>query len=405
MDARSFHAMIPFEFRLPGRVLFGRGRLSEAGKLAGDWGRFAFVVTGSSSQRAAPLVNLLEGAGLKVELLAVAGEPTLAAIESGVDRARKSGADLVIGFGGGSALDAAKAIAALATNPGSILDYLEVIGAGRAISQEPLPVIAIPTTAGTGAEASRNAVLSSPEHKVKASLRSPRMLPKAAIVDPELTYGMPPGITAITGLDALTQLIEAFVSSRANSFTDTLCRDGIGRIAVALPTACAHASLTPHDPAWSDPQYCAAREEMALASLWSGVALANAGLGAVHGFAGPLGGTFDAPHGAICAALLPNVMRANIIAARRRAPDGPTIVRYDQIARWLTGRPEATSEDGVDWVRQLGADLGVASLGEFGVKPGHFAGLVASACRSSSMKGNSLELTESELTSILEQSL
>jgi alcohol dehydrogenase class IV len=265
--------------------------------------------------------------------------------------------------------------------------------------------VALPTTAGTGAEATRNAVLASPEHKVKVSLRSPLMLPKVAIIDPELTHGLPPEITATTGLDALTQLIEAFVSCRANALTDTLCRDGIARAASALPSAFAHASLPDAAPARTDPRYHAAREGMALASLWSGIALANAGLGAVHGFAGPLGGMFGAPHGAICAALLPQVMLANIDASRQRAPADPALGRYTEIGRMLEQRLDATAEDGVDWVRRLCADFNIAPLARHGVTAGHFPALVAGARRASSMKGNPIALTEEELTAVLQRSL
>jgi alcohol dehydrogenase class IV len=326
-------------------------------------------------------------------------------VEAGVARAREWGADLIVGFGGGSAIDAAKAIAVLATNTGSLFEYLEVIGAGKPIEQPPLPLVALPTTAGTGAEATRNAVLASPEHKVKVSLRSPLMLPKVAIIDPELTHGLPPEITATTGLDALTQLIEAFVSCRANALTDTLCRDGIARAASALPSAFAHASLPDAAPARTDPRYHAAREGMALASLWSGIALANAGLGAVHGFAGPLGGMFGAPHGAICAALLPQVMLANIDASRQRAPADPALGRYTEIGRMLEQRLDATAEDGVDWVRRLCADFNIAPLARHGVTAGHFPALVAGARRASSMKGNPIALTEEELTAVLQRSL
>jgi alcohol dehydrogenase class IV len=312
--------------------------------------------------------------------------------------------DMVIGFGGGSAVDAAKAIAAMSTNPGKLLDYLEVIGAGKPLEQPPLPCIAVPTTAGTGAEATRNAVLASPAHKVKVSLRSPLMLPRVAIVDPELTYALPPEITATTGLDALTQLIEAFVASRANPMTDSLCRDGIPRAASALPLAFAHAAAAPALAA-PDPVQLKAREDMALASLWSGVALANAGLGAVHGFAGPLGGMFDAPHGAICAALLPEVMRTNIGALRQRAPSDPALDRCTEIARLVTRRNDAAAEDGMDAIRRLCNELRIPSLSRFGVTVEDVPAIVSGARRASSMKANPIVLTDEELTEIIERSM
>jgi alcohol dehydrogenase class IV len=264
--------------------------------------------------------------------------------------------------------------------------------------------VALPTTAGTGAEATLNADLASPEHKVKASLRSPLMLARVAIVDPDLTDGLPPDITGITGMDALTQLIEAFVSTRANPLTDSLCRDGMGRAASALPLAFKGASLDPTE-ASGDQRYLAAREGMALASLWSGIALANAGLGAVHGFAGPLGGRFEIAHGAICAALLPEVMQVNIQALRERAPDDPALDRYVEVARLLTRRSDAVAENGVDAVRRLCGELNIRSLGSLGVTLDVVPQLVAGARRASSMKGNPIVLTDDELAAVLTRAM
>ena len=244
---------------------------------------------------------------LSATTFSVAGEPEISTVEQGVALAKKGNCELVIGIGGGSAMDAAKAIAAMLANEGELLDYLEIIGRGKALTKPSAPFIAIPTTAGTGSEVTRNAVLSSPEHKLKVSLRSPLMLARVAIVDPELTCDLPPALTASTGCDALTQLIEPFVCARANPMTDGLCVEGIRRAARSLRTA------------FHDGQNKSAREDMAVASLFGGLALANAGLGAVHGFAGPIGGNFPAPHGAVCAALLPHVMAANIRALRQRA--------------------------------------------------------------------------------------
>ncbi len=261
----------------------------------------------------------------------------------------------MIGLGGGSAIDSAKAIAALATNPGEPLDYIEVIGAGKPLRVPPLPVLAIPTTAGTGSEVTRNAVISSEEHHVKASLRSPLILPKVALVDPELTYSLPRLITAWTGSDALTQLIEPFVSNAANPLTDALCRDGIKRISRSLRTACDY------------PEDAAAREDMALASLFGGLALANARLGAVHGFAGVIGGMYEAPHGAICARLLPIVMEANIRALRERSSNHPALERYARIARLLTGK-KASPEAGEDFLIQWMTDFQIPGLGSYGLE-------------------------------------
>ncbi len=291
-----------FEFATSARILFGPGRIEELPALARPLGKRALIVTGKTSSRAARVAESLAGSGIQTSLFPVDGEPTLEIVRGGARAARDF--DFVIGFGGGSAMDAAKAIAALATNSGEPLDYLEVIGKGQALEHAPLPFVLLPTTAGTGAEVTRNAVLGSPEHGVKASLRSPLMNARLAIVDPELTLGVPAPVTANTGLDTLTQLIEPYVSIRANPFTDAFCTAGLRRVREALRRV------------YSDGSDRAAREAMSFASLLSGLALANAGLGVVHGFAGPLGGMLGAPHGALCAAVLAHGISANIRAVR-----------------------------------------------------------------------------------------
>jgi alcohol dehydrogenase class IV len=296
-------------------------------------------------------------------------------------------------MGGGSAIDAGKAIAALVTNPGDPLQYLEVIGQGQPLTAAPLPFIAIPTTAGTGAEVTRNAVLASGEHRVKVSLRHPLMLARAAIIDPELTYSVPPAVTASTGMDALTQCLEPFVSNAANPMTDALCREGMLRAARSLRRA------------YNQGEDAAAREDMALCSLFGGLALANAKLGAVHGFAGPLGGMYPIPHGTACAALLAPVMEANIRALRERQPDSPSLARYTEVARLLTGQPQASAEDGAAWARELTAALNIPPLAQYGVRREHFPEIVEKAARASSMKGNPIPLTDTELTAVLETAL
>jgi alcohol dehydrogenase class IV len=314
-------------------------------------------------------------------------------VAQGVTAAKLAGCDTVIAIGGGSAIDSGKAIAAMLTNPGELLDYVEVIGRGRPLANPPAPFIAIPTTAGTGAEVTRNAVLSSAEQRVKVSLRSPLMLPRLALVDPELTYDLPSALTASTGLDALTQLIEPYVTCRANPMIDALCVEGIQRVARSLRRAC----LVGQNPA--------AREDVALASLFSGLALANAGLGAVHGFAAPIGGMFSAPHGAVCAALLSHVMAVNIRALRGRAADGAALRRYDEIGRLLTGKPAAAADEGVKWVDGLVAELGIPRLGSYGLKKLHVGELLERASTASSMKGNPIGLTTQELTEVLDAAI
>ena len=289
------------------------------------------------------------------------------------------------------ALDASKAIAALTVNEGDIFDYLEVIGRSRPLAKPALPVIAIPTTAGTGSEVTRNSVLASPQHRVKVSVRSPYMLPRVAIIDPALTYDLPPAVTATTGMDALTQLIEPYVSSRADPLTDGICLQGL---------RCAVRSLR---RAYEDGGDRDARRDMAFASLCSGLALANAGLGAVHGFAGPLGGMYDAPHGAICAALLAPVTAINIRAMLTRAPDHPSLARYEELAVLLTGSETAGVEDAVEWLQQLCADLQIPPLSSYGFSMQDAPALIPKAQAASSMKANPIPLTNDELSTILAQ--
>jgi alcohol dehydrogenase class IV len=303
----------------------------------------------------------------------------------------------VVALGGGSALDGGKAIAALAANDGDALDYLEVVGAGKALERPPLPFFAVPTTAGTGSEVTRNAVLTVPGARVKASLRSPLMLPRLAAVDPELLGGLPPAVVASSGLDALSQVIEPFLSVRANPLTDALARDGIGRSARALRRA--YAGELARD--------AGLREDLALASLTGGLCLANAGLGAVHGFAAPAGGMFGAPHGAVCAALLPHVLDVNLRALRARAPAHTALPRFGELAALLTGAPAADvkPEDGVAFVAALARDLGVPGLGSHGMRAADIPALVEKAKQASSMKGNPLPLTDDELTEIAHRAL
>ena len=380
-----------FEFATATRVLFGPGTLREVAPLAAAFGRRALVVTGRHVERAAPLLDQLHRQSVATVTFTVSGEPATATALAGVQFAKEAACDLVIGFGGGSALDTGKAVAALLTNGGELLDYLEVIGRGQPLTQSSAPYIAIPTTAGTGSEVTRNAVLASPEHRVKVSLRSPLMLPRLAVVDPELTYALPPEVTAATGLDALTQLVEPFVSNSANPMTDALCREGMRRVARSLRRA------------YETGSDAAAREDMALASLFGGMALANAKLGAVHGLAGPLGGLFLAPHGAICARLLPIVMEANVRALQSRAPNSPALARYDEVAQILTGNATAAAADGVVWVRDVCAAVAVSPLSRFSLTQADFPAVVAQAQQASSMKGNPVPLTDQEVTDILEQ--
>jgi alcohol dehydrogenase class IV len=312
-------------------------------------------------------------------------------VDEAAELARRQGCDLVIAVGGGSVLDAGKAVAAMLTHPGTVLDYLEIVGRGNALVRPAVPLLAVPTTAGTGSEVTRNAVLDVPEQHLKASLRSHYLLPRVAIIDPELTRSLPQTVTAFTGMDALTQLIEAFVGRGANPLTDGICRGG-------LPLAARSLARAYHEG--SDLE---ARQDMCAAALLSGMALANAKLGAVHGLAGVLGGTTGHPHGAICARLLPLVMDANIRALRSGPGGAAFLARFDEVARIVTGNPAADASAGVAWVRALSAELKIPPLPGADLTDEQVAAIIPVAQRASSMQGNPVKLPDAELLAILKQ--
>jgi alcohol dehydrogenase class IV len=382
-----------FEFATATRIIFGPGTVKESIPIARSLGDRALLVMGKSSQRAAGLIRQFREAGIFISEFHVSGEPTVTEVDSGLEQVRTEHCDLVISLGGGSAIDAGKAIAILMTNPGQIYDYLEVIGKGKPFTQTSAPYIAIPTTAGTGSEVTRNAVITVPDQQVKVSLRSPGMLARTAIVDPELTYSLPPDITAATGLDALTQLVEPFLSNASNPITDAICREGMHFVSRSLRRAYEN-NDDPH-----------AREDMAIGSLFSGMALANAKLGAVHGFAGPIGGMFSAPHGAICARLLPLVVERNMKAIKDRAGQSSILERFDELGRLLTGDPSAKAGDGIRWLHEVGIALKVPPLATYGLKKSDFPEIISRAKNASSMKGNPVDLKDSELSQILEMAL
>lgn len=381
-----------FEFATATRIIFGNGTIKEVAQLAVEMGKRAFLVTGRNRSRAAFLIRELEEKGIHVSLFSVTGEPTTDTVSLALAGARENGCDLVIAMGGGSVIDGAKAVAALMTNPGELMDYLEVIGKGAPLKQDPAPLIAIPTTSGTGAEVTKNAVIASTAHKVKVSLRHLRMVPDIAVVDPELTFSMPPHITAATGMDALTQVMEPYTSLSSNPLTDAICIEGMARAARSLPAA------------FRDGNNRSAREDMSVASLFGGLALANSKLGAVHGIAGPMGGMIHAPHGAVCARLLPNVMRINVAALNKRAPRSEALHRYDRIARILTGKENAVARDGAAFVETLINEMKIPPLSSYGLTPGQFHVLSEKSQKASSMKGNPITLTEDEIMEILESS-
>ncbi len=380
-----------FEFATATRIMFGPGTSAQVASEARIMGSRALIVTGGTPGRVQPILTTITAAGVSTVPFAVVREPDIADIEEGRTVLREEGCDLVIGIGGGSVMDAAKAIAAIGANPGNLIDYLEVVGKGKPLQHPSLPCIVLPTTAGTGAEVTRNAVITSPENNVKVSLRSPFLLPRLVVVDPELTLPLPPEITAATGLDAFTQCIEAYVGAKAQPITDGLCVEGITRAARSLHRACTHGNDL------------AAREDMAAASLMSGLALANAGLGAVHGFASPIGGICGIPHGAVCALLLPAVMEMNVAVLQKEQPDSAALDRYSTVARLCTGHPEATATDGVRWIKDLCATLPLPAASHFGLTRDRFSAVADAAAKASSMKGNPVVLSREQLLRILEE--
>ncbi len=385
-------SMKSFEFATATRICFGPGTIQQVGEIAASYGSRVLVVTGANLKRAQALIALLDQQGLALSIYPVPAEPDLDLILNGVHAAQSADVDLVISIGGGSVIDAGKAIAALVANPEDPLEYLEIVGRGSPLEEEPLPFIAIPTTAGTGAEVTSNAVIQIPEHRVKVSLRSPHMLPDVAIIDPDLTADLPAAITAATGMDALTQVIEPYVSCVSNPLTDAFCRDGIRLAARSLRTAWERGS----------PE---SRYDMALTSLYGGLALANAKLGAVHGFAGPLGGMIAAPHGAVCARLLSIVCDVNIRALRDRDPNSLALQRYDEIGQILTGDSSSDGTAAVTELQYLSDDMQIPGLSSYGLSTDDIPALIEKAGRSSSMKGNPITLTSAELESIITQAL
>lgn len=375
-----------FEIASPGRVVFGRGCRSQTGPALQALGaRRILLVTGRSPDRGDRLCATLSSSVVR---LAIPSEPTIAMVEAGRALVLREKCEAVVALGGGSAIDAGKAIAALTGTDGAILDYMEVVGKGLPLPRPGIPFIAIPTTAGTGAEVTRNSSFSSAETQVKASLRSPFMLPILALVDPDLLEGMPKAVLAASGLDAFSHLVESFVSHRATPFTLSLARDGIPRVVRSLRHAYEHGL---------DDQ---SRDDLACASLFGGFCLANSGLGAIHGFASPLGGIWNVAHGVACAVLLPAVMRKNREALAARDPDSPLHLRYQELDGLLGQHSNSTP-----FIAELVQDLGIPSLSTFGLQQENLPFLVEKAKAASSMRGNPIVLTDEELMEILHHSL
>ena len=389
--------MTPFTFRTATEISFGSGTSSTIPGVASRFGRRALLVLGGSSlERAGHLERILDGltkAGVATTRLSVAGEPDVRVVDDGARVCRDAGCDVVLAIGGGSVIDAAKAIAGLATNAGSALDYLEGQGAPpRALEGAPLPVIAVPTTAGSGSEVTRNSVLRVPSAFVKRSMRDGALIPRVAVVDPELSGSAPRAVAASAGLDALTHLIEAYVSRGAQPLTDLVALQGI-RAAVGALDHLARGTSSPES-----------QGEMALASLWGGLALANAGLGATHGLVAPLGGRHPVPHGAGCGCLLAATVRVNVRALRDRAKGSLALVRYASVANAVIPRAGATIEEAVDVLDALRRSLGILGLAAYGVRGDELAPIIEQS-RSGSMRSNPIDLTDAELDTILRMSL
>ena len=378
-----------FTFATAGRIVVGAGASEQVPRIASEMGGRVFVVLGRHGDEGAPG---LAGLPDETTIWRWSGEPTVEGVRAGLAAARAARPDIVVGWGGGSVVDLAKAVAVLLHDEVDVLDHLEVIGRGLPLTAAPVPVVAVPTTAGTGAEATANAPILSPEHGVKASLRSPAMLPTVAVVDPALTLTCPPAVTASSGLDALTQCLEALVTPRANPLTDALAREGLARGGRSLHTAFRHGDDLD------------ARTDMSLAALLSGMALANARLGAVHGLAAPLGGRLGAPHGEVCAAVLTATVETNVRALRQRDPGAVALDRYAEAARLLTGNPDAEVEDCARWIADTVSSLGVRPLAALGLAPDDHGAVADAALAASSMAGNPVRLTHEEVVGILARS-
>ncbi|MDQ8198277.1 iron-containing alcohol dehydrogenase [Pelagicoccus enzymogenes] len=385
--------MSSFSFATSSNIRFGEGCAKTIPSLLDESLSPLFVLTGSDSKRYAQLIGLLTQSGFEVFIHPVNGEPDINTVTLASEAARESGAQCVVAIGGGSVIDTGKAVAALVTNSGKLIDYLEGVGKGKALVHDSLPFMAVPTTAGTGAEVTSNSVIGVPKAGVKVSLRSASMLPTWAVVDPELTYKLPPEIAAYTGMDALIQCLEAYLSKFANPLTDGIAREGLRLAARSIRAACSKELDTD------------AKADLCAASLCGGIALANAKLGSIHGFAGPLGGMIPAPHGAICASLLVSCFSANLRAFDTRDRDNPSREKMNDVATLLTGNPQAKASYALAWFESLCNDLPLKSLGELGLEHSQIEEAARKSASSSSMKGNPIELTKFELVEILEAAL
>jgi alcohol dehydrogenase class IV len=389
-----------YDFLAPPKILFGWGRRREIGPLARGLGVRAFRVSGARRLVADGVIDelaaALGAAGVEsIRLAEIHREPSVEDVDRAVSalRERHSGdGDFILAIGGGSAIDLAKAAAAMATNGdgASVRDFLEGVGRGLAIERPPLPVLAMPTTGGTGSEATKNAVISSREPTFKKSLRSDQMIPRVVLVDPELAVSVPPNVTAQTGMDAITQLIESYISRRARPIPRALAIEGLQRALPAIVAAVENGASRP------------AREAMAHAALLSGMALANSGLGMAHGVAAALGVVCNVPHGLACAVMLPAALRANRAVAARELAE---LHRATQTEVKLDGDDQDQAQAFIERIEQICHTIGIPlKLGQIGVRADQIPALVAQS-RGNSMSGNPREISDEELRQLLEEML
>lgn len=385
---------ISFSFLASGNIIFGEGMVKQVGKIASGYGnKILLFHSPSTTAFVDPVRDTLDKTDSSLKSIVVHGEPNVDLVNEYSALAKEERPDVIIGIGGGSVIDYAKAVSALATNPGGVLDYVEVVGKGLPLKQTPLPFIAVPTTAGTGSEVTKNAVIAIPDEGVKVSLRSPLMIPSVAVVDPELTYSLPMDISISTGLDALTQVLEPFVCKKANPMASMFSREGLSRVIQALRRVSQDGC---------DKQ---ARSDMSWVSLLGGMALANAGLGVVHGFAAPIGGLFDAPHGGVCAALLPHAVKINIFAMLEREPDNPALYQYAEAAKLLSGKDDTSANECGVILKEFCQELNTPGLGAYGIEETHFPMIIEKAKVASSMQTNPILLNDDELMEILSLAL
>ncbi|WP_174510191.1 iron-containing alcohol dehydrogenase [Klebsiella oxytoca] len=377
--------LTPFNVLTPGNIRFGRGLAGSAAPWLAQHTAQVLLIHGASPQRAQFLLDALHAQEIQVVTLSITREPCLEDIEQGVSLAREQGIGAVVSLGGGAVIDAGKAIASLVPASGPVIDYLEVVGNGRQLEAQPLPFVAIPTTAGTGAEVTKNAVINVTQQQRKVSLRDDRMLPDLAIVDPALTDNAPRAVTLGSGLDAITQLIEPWLCTRANPFTDALCRAAIPRGIRALNTLMARECPD-------------SRDEMAWVSLCGGLALANAGLGVIHGLAGPLGGLSPASHGALCGSLLPYGLALN----ESQISDPAILGRFAEVRQWLADGLNIEAETAWDSLRDWSRRAGLGNLRDLGVPHEALEPAALAASSSSSMKANPARLDSEQLLEMLE---